>query len=286
MIGPDPKSTANQRKTAVAARHREITHDLREENRSLQEMLVGISSEKWSTPTPAAGWNVQDQVNHLAFFDEATVLAATDPDRFRRQAAELTAPGGDFPDRLVRGQRDLTPAQTAAWFTQARDGLIAVAAHAEPGRRLPWYGPDMSVTSAVTARLMETWAHGQDIADALGIIRTPTDRLRHVAHLGVATKAFSFQLRGMAVPDDDVAVQLAAPDGDVWRWGDPRAQQRITGPALDFCLVVTQRRHLTDTSLSVIGDVAVQWMSLAQAYAGVPGSGRPPLDHHDEKETG
>jgi uncharacterized protein (TIGR03084 family) len=273
---------SDARASAAAARHRQVTQDLREETRSLQEVLDGVDLQAWSTPTPAAGWTVQDQVNHLAYFDEATVLAVTNPERFRSQAAELSAPGDDFPDRLVRRQRSLSPEQSAAWFARARAALLDLAADASPGLRLPWYGPDMSITSTVTARLMETWAHGQDIADALDVPRTPTDRLRHIAHLGVATRTFSFRLRGLPAPQDDVAVELTAPSGDVWRWGDPAAGQRVAGPALDFCLVVTQRRHLSDTALTVTGDVAARWMSLAQAFAGVPGPGRQPLTHTQE----
>ena len=276
MTTPDT-DRPDARAAAAAARHRLVPADLAAETRSLQEVLDGVDLEDWATPTPAAGWTVQDQVDHLAYFDEATVLAVTDPERFRREAAQLSAPGDDFPDRLVRAQRDLAPEQSAAWFARARAALLDLGADAPPGLRLPWYGPDMGITSAVTARLMETWAHGQDVADALGVPRVPTDRLRHIAHLGVATRAFGFRLRGLPAPEDDVAVELTAPSGDVWRWGDPAAGQRVAGTALDFCLVVTQRRHLSDTTLSVTGDVAARWMSLAQAFAGVPGPGREPL---------
>jgi uncharacterized protein (TIGR03084 family) len=276
---------SDARAAAAASRYRQVTADLREETRSLQEVLDRAGPGRWATPTPAVGWTVQDQVNHLAYFDEATVLAVTDPGRFRREAAELTAVGDDFPDRQVRGQRDRPPEQSAAWFARTRAVLLDLAADASPGLRLPWYGPDMSITSAVTARLMETWAHGQDVADALGVTREPTDRLRHVAHLGVATRAFSFRLRGLAPPEDDVAVELTAPSGAVWRWGDPDAAQSVTGTALDFCLLVTQRRHLSDTALTVTGDAAARWMSLAQAFAGVPGAGRRPLTGSRTEET-
>jgi uncharacterized protein (TIGR03084 family) len=269
----------------AAARLRQVTADLAAETRSLQEVLDGAGPGRWATPTPAAGWTVQDQVHHLAWFDEATVRAATDPDGFRREAAGLGAPGDDFPDRLVRGQRDRTPGQSAAWLARARAALLDLAAGASPALRLPWYGPDMGITSAVTARLMETWAHGQDVADALGVTREPTDRLRHVAHLGVATRAFGFRLRGLDPPDDDVAVELTAPGGDVWRWGDPDAAQRVTGTALDFCLVVTQRRHPADTTLVTTGEVAARWLAVAQAFAGVPGPGRQPLTRRPQEES-
>ena len=258
-------------------RHRRIAEDLRQETSSLQEVLARTTPTDWSTLTPSAGWSIQDQVNHLAYFDEALVLAITDPAGFRQTSAELTAPGDDFPDRLVRGQRHLSPEQSAGWFDTARAELLALIAGTTPGLRIPWYGPDMGITSALTARLMETWAHGQDVADAVGIDRIPTDRLRHIAHLGVVTRAFSFRLRGLTAPPDEPFVELTAPSRETWRWGPPTADQRVTGPALDFCLVVTQRRHLSDTALTVVGDQAARWMSFAQAFAGVPGPGRDPI---------
>jgi uncharacterized protein (TIGR03084 family) len=128
----------------------------------------------------------------------------------------------------------------------------------------------MSPASFATARLMEYWAHGQDIADALGRARTPTARLRHICHLGVRTRGFSYSVRGLTAPDTDVRVELAGPDGDTWTWGDPAAADRVTGSALDFCLVVTQRRLAGDTGLVVTGDAATEWLSLAQAFAGNP----------------
>lgn len=271
---------ADEKMTAAVGRHARIVDDLSEETDSLHDMLRAIDADRWSTPTPAVGWTIHDQISHLAHFDQATLLALADPDRFRREAAELTAPGDDFPDRLVRGRRALTPQQSAGWFERSRSDLLTVV-RSTSGLRIPWYGPDMSITSAVTARLMETWAHGQDIADALGITRTPTDRLRHIAHLGIATRAFSFQLHGMLPPDEEPFVELTAPGGDIWQWGSPAAGQAVTGTALDFCLLVTQRRHLSDTALTLAGDEAVRWMSLAQAFAGVPGPGRSPVsDQH------
>jgi uncharacterized protein (TIGR03084 family) len=123
---------------------------------------------------------------------------------------------------------------------------------------------------------METWAHGQDIADTLGVRRQPTARLRHVAHIGVSTFGFSFRLRGRAVPTAPVRIELTAPHGTRWSWGPAEADNKVCGPALDFCLVVTQRRHPIDTELTITGPVATEWMSIAQAFAGAPGPGRPP----------
>jgi uncharacterized protein (TIGR03084 family) len=134
----------------------------------------------------------------------------------------------------------------------------------------------MSAASALTARIMETWAHGQDVADALDVRREPTARLRHVAHIGIGARAYSFVVNGRQPPESPIRVELAAPDGGTWTWGPGDADDRVVGPAMDFCLAVTQRRHPTDTSVQVSGPVATEWMSFAQAYAGPAGTGRPP----------
>jgi uncharacterized protein (TIGR03084 family) len=128
----------------------------------------------------------------------------------------------------------------------------------------------MSARSFATARIMEVWAHGQDIFDALQIRREPTDRLQHIAHMGVATFGWSFMNRQMEIPDAEVRVELRAPSGDRWTWGPENATNQIKGSAQDFCLVITQRRNVVDTQLAVTGDTAAQWMTIAQAFAGPP----------------
>jgi uncharacterized protein (TIGR03084 family) len=153
---------------------------------------------------------------------------------------------------------------------------VAALRAVDPSTRIPWFGPDMSPASKATARLMETWAHGQDIVDALDLVRPPTKRLYHVAHIGVRALPNSYRTNQRPVPDAPVYVALAAPDGERWTWGDADAADRVEGPALDFCLVVTQRRHVADTDLVVEGAVATDWMSIAQAFAGPPGEGRAP----------
>jgi uncharacterized protein (TIGR03084 family) len=241
--------------------------DLAAESRDLDGMLAGLEAADWERETPAEGWAVRDQVSHLAWVDDAAVTALTDPERFRVETAAMllaTGEGRDPVDRLARELRGRTAAELLEWFRTARARLLDTLSQTDPAARAPWYGPSMSAASSATARLMETWAHGQDIADALGVERVPTARLRHVAHLGVRTRGFAYANRG-----------LAAPDGGTWAWGPDDAADQVTGPALDFCLAVTQRRNLADTALTLTGPAATEWMGIAQAFAGPPGPGRP-----------
>lgn len=231
-------------------------------------------------PTPAAGWAVRDQISHLAFFDAMAAYAITDPDGFTdtaRRALDAAGAGGDpMAEHLERG-RSMPGAQVLEWWRKAREKLLDVAADLSPTRRVPWFGPAMSPLSFLSARLMETWAHGQDVADALGVERRPTHRLVHVAQLGVRARSFSFAVRGLEAPSDIVTVELVGPNGERWAWDeDGDGGSQVRGGALDFCLVVTQRRNLADTGLVVEGDAARQWMAVAQAFAGPPGPGRPP----------
>jgi uncharacterized protein (TIGR03084 family) len=162
-----------------------------------------------------------------------------------------------------------------AW-RRDRTTLIEVARGVDPATRVPWYGPAMGARSFITARLMETWAHGQDVFDALGTTREPTDRLRHVAHIGVRARPFSYAIRRMTMPDADIHVALTTPSGETATWGSPASTDSVRGPMLDFCLAVTQRRHRADTALEIAGPAAEEWMSIAQAFAGDPGPGREP----------
>jgi len=203
------------------------------------------------------------------------VLAAVDAEEFRAELAAVQATGLD-PEAIAARYRDRSGAQMLAWFDRARAGLLGTFKDMDPAARLPWFGPAMSAASSLTARLMETWAHTQDIADALGVTREPTDRLRHVAHLGVGARAFSYTINGKPPPAAPVRVTLIAPSGAVWTWGPADAADRISGPGLDFCLLVTQRRHRDDLALTAEGPAAAEWMTIAQAFAGPPGPGRRP----------
>jgi uncharacterized protein (TIGR03084 family) len=255
---------------------KELADDLAAETAVLRALIAGLDSHGWRQPTPAPGWSIADQVSHLAHFDEAATASAVRPREFDAELARAEAAGGIDPDEIAERYRAMPPAELLTWFDTARIELLETFRGLHPSVRVPWFGMHMSAASSLTARLMETWAHGQDVADALGVRREPTGRLRHVAHLGVAARPFSFAAHGRPLPDHPVRVELRSPGRDMWLWGPADAADRVSGSALDFCLAVTQRRHLDDTSLLVSGPVATEWMSIAQAFAGPPGSGRQP----------
>ena len=250
--------------------------DLAAETEDLRAILDSLAEPDWQLPTPAPGWAIADQVSHLAYFDEVAVISATAADAFGALLDSANAAGGVSPDAIAVQYRDRAGAQLLGWFGQTRRDLLRAFAGLDPAARVPWFGPPMSVASSLTARLMETWAHGQDIADTLGVQRVPTARLRHVAHIGVGARAFSYAAHSLRPPDTPVRVELTGPSGETWTWGPDDAADRVTGPALDFCLLVTQRRHPDDTAVTAIGKGAGQWLSIAQSFAGPPGPGRQP----------
>ncbi|MCU1504916.1 MAG: hypothetical protein JWM12_4270 [Ilumatobacteraceae bacterium] len=252
-----------------------LCDDLLAERAELDAILAVLDETAWSAPTPSPGWSIRDQVSHLAWFDGAATQAITDPDGFRRErdaVGDIT----EYVEGVARAHRAMAAADARTWLADRGNDLVAAALAAPGGIRVPWYGPDMSLASAISARLMETWAHGLDVADAAGVTRAPSARLRHVAFIGAQAFANSFHANDLSVPDVPVRVELSGPDGARWAFGPDDAEQWVRGDALDFCAVVTRRRHRDDTRLTSHGDVAERWLTIAQAYAGPPGAGRSP----------
>ncbi|MEU5876668.1 TIGR03084 family metal-binding protein [Spirillospora sp. NPDC047279] len=250
--------------------------DLTAEGDDLESLVAGRPAGDWATPTPAEGWTVAHQIAHLAWTDDQALAAATDEAAFNEIIAQAMANPGAFVDDGAAEGAEAEPALLLARWRAGRAALAEALTQVPAGARLPWFGPPMGVASMATARLMETWAHGQDVADALGVRREPTHRLRHVAHIGVRTRDFSYANRGLTPPEETFRVVLSAPGGDEWTWGPDDAGQAVRGPALDFCLLVTQRRHRADLALTAEGADADRWLDLAQAFAGPPGNGRTP----------
>lgn len=262
----------------------EVLADLLAEQHALDTIAAGIGDEHWALPTPSPRWAITDQIGHLTFFDGTAALAITDGPAFLAHRRSLLANFADplLVDSATLGDfRALAPQEQLASWRERRDALEAASHTLADDTRVEWYGPSMGSKSFLTARLMEVWAHGQDVVDALTAAGLPaerpeTDRLRHIAQLGVITRGWSYMVRNETPPDTDVRVELAAPGGDTWSWGSPEATSTVTGPAGDFCRVVTQRRNVADTQLTVRGSAAHDWMHKAQAFAGAPTVGPAP----------
>ncbi|MDN3295019.1 TIGR03084 family metal-binding protein [Streptomyces ficellus] len=298
---------------------RALLDDLRDESEELDRLVADLKPEGWATPTPAPRWTVAHQIAHLAWTDAAALLAVTDAEGFAAQAQKARAAPEAFVDEGADAGAAQPPAQLLARWREGRDRLQDALRKAPADARFPWYGPPMSAASMATARLMETWAHGQDVADALGAVRRPTARLRHVAWIGVRARDYAYAVRGIPAPEEPFRVELTAPDGPdgtdrpegpegsdrpegpegsdrpegpegpegtggsggsngstTWAYGPEDAAQKVTGPALDFCLLVTQRAHRDDLAVRAEGAEADRWLDIAQAFAGPAGAGRAP----------
>jgi uncharacterized protein (TIGR03084 family) len=252
----------------------DVLADLDVESADLDRTVAALSDADLARPTPSPGWTIAHQIAHLAWTDALSIRAIADPDGYAEELA--SADPATFVDRGaadgIAPRDELLP----RWRQGRAD--LAERLRAATGR-IPWFGNTMTPVSMATARLMETWAHGQDVADALGRRRGFTGRLRHVAFLGYRTLGYGFAMHGLPVPEAPVRLELATPEGAVWAFGPDDADDRVRGPALDFCLLVTQRRHSADLALQATGPVAERWLTVAQAFAGPPGTKREPL--HD-----
>ncbi len=252
----------------------QVLADLAAEGERLDALVSGLDDDGWRTPTPAVGWDVAAQVAHLAWTDEVALKAATDKDAWDAVVLGAIADPDGYVDEQAREvARD---ADLPARWRAGRQALHAALAAYPRGQKMPWFGPPMSATSMATARLMETWAHSLDVHEGLGVEVEDTDRIRHVAHLGVRTRDFAHAVRGLDAPTEEFRIDLVSPSGDLWTWGPDDAAQTLTGSAGDFCRLVTQRIHRADTDLVASGADVERWLAIAQAFAGQPGEGRAP----------
>jgi|SRR5690625_638327 len=251
-----------------------IVADLRAESDDLDTLVAPLADSQWGTSTPAQGWTIAHQIGHLLWTDRLSLTSITDEAGFADAlAAAMKDPTG-FVDAGAAELAQLPPADLLADWRSTRARLHEALLGVPDGHKLPWFGPPMSAASMATARLMETWAHGLDVADALGVRRTPTARLRSIAHLGVRTRDYAFTVNNLTPPADSFHVELHAPGGGVWAWGPVNAAQRVAGSAEHFCFLVTQRRALAELDVVAHGDDAQRWLEIAQAFAGPPGAGR------------
>jgi uncharacterized protein (TIGR03084 family) len=260
----------------------QVLADLTAEGDALEAAVAPLDERGWRTPVPAEGWDVATTIVHLAWTDECAIAAGTDKEAWDALVLRAIADPQGFVDVEALAGAKAPSTEILARWRAGRPTLVAMLRGCPEGQKLPWYGPPMSPTSMATARFMETWAHALDVYEAListgSITETPepTDRIRHVAHLGVRTRDFAFGVHGLEPPVEQFRVVLTAPSGEVWHWGPEDATQAVTGSAYDFCLRVTQRRHRDDLDLVASGPDADRWLDIAQAFAGPSGAGREP----------
>lgn len=233
---------------------------------ALDSFLEGHNAAAWTTPTPAKGWTVAHQIGHLAWTDEMALTALRDDAAFSRYL-DLARAEPDFVDTGAEEWAALPPAELMERWRAGRVALADALDRRDPQHKVPWFGPSMSPRSMATARLMEVWAHSQDVHDALGGVHEPTERLRDVAHIGVRTRDYAYRIHGLTLPEHEFHIAVTGPNGDPWTWGPEDAEDRVIGSAEEFCLVVTQRRKAASTDLDIVGAEARRWMTIAQAFA-------------------
>lgn len=249
-----------------------VLTDLDAEGAQLEAWVAPLEAAAWSTSTPAEGWTIAHQIGHLAWTDETSVKATRDEAAFAETVEAAVANPTGFVDEAAAELAAIVPAELLARWQRSRADLSMALRAVPEGSKIPWYGPPMSPTSMATARLMETWAHSHDVAAALDLEVPRSDRAKHVAHLGVRTRDFAHHMRGEQPPTSEFRVELIAPSGEVWAWGPEDARQRVTGDGWDFALVATRRLHPDDADLKAEGDQAQHWLTIVQAFAGLPGA--------------
>ncbi|MCX5199541.1 TIGR03084 family metal-binding protein [Streptomyces sp. NBC_00249] len=249
-----------------------LTADIEE----VAALVAELDERAWRTATPAPGWTVADQIAHLTFVFNLAKTAAAAPDTFKAIAASAS---GDFDGAVNAALRQfdgLPPAGLLARFRAEGEASVAALAAVPAGQVVPWLVNPLPPVVLACAGIMELFAHGQDIADALGVRREPTDRLRHLVDFAFLTRDFGYESHGLTPPAGPFRFELTAPSGELWTVGPEDAADVISGPAHDFCLLVTRRRHRADLALTATGEEADRWLDIAQAYRGPAGEGREP----------
>jgi uncharacterized protein (TIGR03084 family) len=253
-----------------------VVADLTAEGNDIDRLVADLDAAGWSTPTPAPGWTVAHQVAHLSATFKLAALAATSPEMFEAVTAKLSP---DFDANVDHAMAEFLAEPPdvllARWRAERANAEKALGA-LPPDKMVPWLVRPLPVAVLAAAGMMELFGHGQDIADAVGVRREYTDRIRHLCGFAVRTWDFGYQARGLTPPDVAFRYELTAPSGRRWEFGPADAAQKVTGPAADFCLLVTRRRHRDDLALTATGADADEWLNVAQAYRGPAGAGRQP----------
>lgn len=248
--------------------------DFLAESDALFHLIDSVDPKHWREATGFKAWTIEHIIGHLYTWNHAADLSLKDGDAFGDFFKPITAhllKGGTLRQYEQTWLGDLHGRDLLERWRKGYQQLAADFSVADPSARVVWAGPSMSVRSSVTARLMETWAHGQAVYDLLGVDRKTSDSaLKNIVMLGVNTFGWSFKAHRLEPPALMPYLRLVAPSGEVWEYGEPSFDSCIEGRADEFCQVVTQTRNIADTGLSVTGDAASAWMEKAQCFAGPP----------------
>jgi uncharacterized protein (TIGR03084 family) len=258
--------------------------DFLDESKALFALLAPLPDSAFETPTQFKGWTINNILRHLHVWNIAADLSLNDEGAFAAFISQMAAGvrGGQLTDFEAVYLDNLSGQKLCAAWVAAFQNAAQHFGAADPKARVKWVGPDMSAISSVTARLMETWAHAQAIYDVVGVARADTDRIGNIVRLGVNTYGWTWKNRRMDPPGPMPRLLLAAPSGALWQYGE--GADCIEGNATEFCQVVTQCRSIADTSLEVTGEVARQWMAVAQCFAGPP-QNPPPAGSRYKQST-
>jgi uncharacterized protein (TIGR03084 family) len=252
----------------------DVYTDLKGEGQALDQIVAGLDTSQWDLPTPAPGWTIKHQVAHMSSIALIAGMAASNPEQFTKVAAGAEQDFDQAVQALLTPYLSAPPDKLLTRWRSERDGAAQALAALPPDQIVPWVVRSIPAGVLACAGIMELFAHGQDIADAIGLHRQYTDRIGHLAWFATRNRDFGYQVRGLTPPDVPFRYELTAPSGASWEFGPADAENQIAGPAVDFCLLVTRRRHPDDLALRVTGDLARHWVTIAQAYRGSPGLGR------------
>ena len=243
---------------------------LKQESDKVEEMVAQLDDQQWRLETPAPSWTIAHQIAHLAWTDQATLATLAGENAFAPYLREAQENPSELTDGPADAGAKLDPRVLFEQWVTGRTDLEKALANADRTARYGWFGPSMKARSIITARIMETWAHGQDIADTLGLEWEDGEALRDIAHLGVITRDFSFHINGLEPPAEPFRIELTSPTGEEWVWGPEEAENVMSGSARDFSLLVTQRREIDELDLEFRGEEMRRWIEVAQAFAGPP----------------
>lgn len=245
---------------------------LAEQQAELSRLLAGLTTDQWSAGTRCVGWTVADVVLHLAQTNE--MARGSLEDRLAEVTASLTrGTTGGFADvdegaaAMVAAERGARPDVLCQRWDAGADELRKAFEVTDAHRRVTWVAGQLSARTLAATRLAETWIHTGDVAEAVGVVLAPGERLRHVARLAWRTLPYAFARAGRELAGP-VSFELEGPAGGRWIFAPEEPPVTVVrGPGVELCLVAGRRLDPAATSLRAEGPDAAAVLSLIRTYA-------------------